>query len=498
MDFKSSLILLCILLLGACALITPQASKQYPDKESQSCADFFSNLERTISTANVIDSEAARIKSFPYLRVNRFLSDFKNELIDTSTFNAWVDRMQDLANEGWLIEINNLPSSKRQKLSAQTTPAKSSLNESIQYCGNTLRKIDLDEEHERQNLKNLTIVPDEYITWQRVVGLYPLTAWLFRIGIDAWHEETNKVYAQTLENLTINGELIRYTPSSNKPLLSPEEVSQIIKASSQNALNIPEPSKRNIQKLFNTFAPIFEIDTVTNDDQIGQVVLTNNMLPKINVDSATVYQHISYTRIASQILLQLNYSIWFPARPKKSTFDMLGGQLDGITWRVTLLPDGEPLLFDTIHNCGCYHLFFPTQHATVSNQTPSLEESVFIPQKLFTPSISAKKVVIRIANSSHYIERVYFNSATAHKTKPYQFMESKTLRSLKFNNGERHSLFGQDGVIHSSKRGERYLFWPMGIPNPGAMRQWGHHATAFVGRRHFDDARLFENYFTIQ
>ena len=25
------------------------------------------------------------------------------------------------------------------------------------------------------------------------------------------------------------------------------------------------------------------------------------------------------------------------------------------------------------------------------------------------------------------------------------------------------------------------------------MRQWGHHATAFIGRRHFDDADLFEN-----
>jgi hypothetical protein len=35
----------------------------------------------------------------------------------------------------------------------------------------------------------------------------------------------------------------------------------------------------------------------------------------------------------------------------------------------------------------------------------------------------------------------------------------------------------------------------MGIANPGAMRQWGTHATAFVGRRHFDDADLFERRF---
>jgi hypothetical protein len=29
------------------------------------------------------------------------------------------------------------------------------------------------------------------------------------------------------------------------------------------------------------------------------------------------------------------------------------------------------------------------------------------------------------------------------------------------------------------------------------MRQWGRHATAFVGRRHFDDPRLVERYFEI-
>jgi hypothetical protein len=39
------------------------------------------------------------------------------------------------------------------------------------------------------------------------------------------------------------------------------------------------------------------------------------------------------------------------------------------------------------------------------------------------------------------------------------------------------------------------LFWPMGIKNAGAMRQAGRQATAFVGRRHFDDPDLFESRF---
>jgi hypothetical protein len=30
------------------------------------------------------------------------------------------------------------------------------------------------------------------------------------------------------------------------------------------------------------------------------------------------------------------------------------------------------------------------------------------------------------------------------------------------------------------------------------MRQWGRHATAFVGRRHFDDADLLDRYFELR
>ena len=59
------------------------------------------------------------------------------------------------------------------------------------------------------------------------------------------------------------------------------------------------------------------------------------------------------------------------------------------------------------------------------------------------------------------------------------------------------SLDDPDGLIATSKRGERLLFWPMGIASAGAMRQWGGHATAFVGRRHFDDADLIEKRFAL-
>lgn len=50
-------------------------------------------------------------------------------------------------------------------------------------------------------------------------------------------------------------------------------------------------------------------------------------------------------------------------------------------------------------------------------------------------------------------------------------------------------------LVLSCARPERFLLWPMGVRSPGAMRQWGRHAVAFVGRRHFDDAHLLDSLF---
>jgi hypothetical protein len=68
------------------------------------------------------------------------------------------------------------------------------------------------------------------------------------------------------------------------------------------------------------------------------------------------------------------------------------------------------------------------------------------------------------------------------------------LRSLSWQGGSR-SLFRENSLVPGSKRLERFLLWPTGVLSPGAMRQWGRHAVAFVGKRHFDDPRLVERIF---
>ncbi len=51
------------------------------------------------------------------------------------------------------------------------------------------------------------------------------------------------------------------------------------------------------------------------------------------------------------------------------------------------------------------------------------------------------------------------------------------------------------GIVPHSERLERFTLWPLGIESPGAMRQWGTHATAFVGEAHFDEPFLIDEAF---
>jgi hypothetical protein len=500
-----SILLLNIALAACTSLQQPISIKQHEadsiHEEVKTCTSFIADAETTIRTANVIDVEARRIPDYPYLRTNRFLSDFRHENLSERAFNDWVKRLHILGMDGWRIELANLKNTDRNKLvklASLINPSEMSVDEALQYCSKILISINLDEIDEQHDLKLKAETPDEYKSWMRVLGLYPVSALIFRSGINRWHEDTRNIYKLPLSKLPVAGRLIRYKASPELTQLTSLQVSHIINNSFNTALGIPEPTDEESELLFDSFAPVFEIDVVSEDDRIGTVELVNNEQVKINIHLPKVYRHFSYTRVAENILLQLNYTIWFPSRPKASALDLLGGHLDGLTWRVTLLPNGKPWLYDAMHNCGCYYFVFPTRNATILRQAQTINEPVFIPQKIQHSPLdfqSSPRPVIRVAHGTHYIERVYFDSSKTAQTINYKQANSRGLRSLKLHDGNYHSLFGQDGIIKSSQRNERYLFWPMGIPNPGAMRQWGHHAIAFVGRRHFDDARLFEQYF---
>jgi hypothetical protein len=263
----------------------------------------------------------------------------------------------------------------------------------------------------------------------------------------------------------------------------------------RDALGLPWLSADEAATLLAANAPAIEIESRGDYDRFGALGWRGTIAPAVDTGTPVVYQRIAATRYRGRLLPQLVYSLWFPERPAQGRFDLLAGALDAVVLRITLAPDdGRPLIVDTIHACGCYHLFMPTAEAHLRDDGPRDVEWAYAPITL--PALQAgERVVVRLTSASHYVVGGARDDGAAGL--PYALRDDNELRQLATPQGETRSIFGPDGLVAGSERAERFLFWPMGIPSAGATRQWGHHATAFVGRRHFDDADLIERRFAI-
>jgi hypothetical protein len=443
-----------------------------------------------VARAGVADGGTARIQSFPYLRVDRLLASFAAETTDPDRFAAWVERMQGLDRDARKAELANLPAAERARL--QAGAPQGSFGAELKRCADLLSARDLATAQQRDALRAQARVPDDYDTWKRVVGLYWFTRIPFASGVRKYQAQVQGVFQQ--QDLPVRGLLVAYAPA-DAASASPAEVEAILARSRRNPLAIPEPDAADTERLFAAFAPVWVVDERDENDRIGTLVLGEDARARVDTVRPVVYRRLAHTRYRGEVLLQLVYSVWLPARPETSALDLLGGHLDGVVWRVTLGPDGTPLVYDSIHSCGCYHQFFPTSRAELLPPQDTLDEQAFVPQRLPAIEIGGR-VEVRLEAGTHYIQRVLVG--TGRDGIGYALAADDELRSLPDPAGGRRSAFRADGIVPGSERGERYVFWPMGVREPGAMREWGRHPTAFVGRRHFDEARLIERYFILR
>ena len=495
---RAAAALLALLALAGCATTGPFGShlaSQLP--QVRECAEWYRQLDERTDAAGVRDARDARVAGFPYLRVDRLLSALREDAKTAQGQEALVERMLQLDLEARRFEIANLPLAP----AADDREPRGVFDlrhtfERTAACGRLLQQIDFANPASRAEMLEHAVVPDDYILADRVLGLYALTRIPFARGVRRYEEEVRSSFARELAT-PAGATLVRYAPPPLTRPMPRSRVEAILSATSGNALGIPEPTEADLADLLRTFAPSLEVEVRADYDRFGEMRwLRGETAPSVEAANLVVYAHPSWTRYRGRTLLQLVYTIWFPERPPESERDLLAGKLDGLVWRVTLAPDGEPIIFDTIHPCGCFHLFFPTARARARPAPDDLQEWAFAPQAL--PRFAeGERPLVRIATRTHYVERVSAvhgtDSLVQYEIRPYG-----ELRSLQRLDGGRSSAFGPDGLVPGTERPERWLFWPMGIRSAGAMREWGRHATAFVGRRHFDDADLLEKRFELE
>ncbi|MBS1221086.1 MAG: hypothetical protein H6R23_706 [Proteobacteria bacterium] len=470
-------------LIAGCALNPPRLPN---DPAAARCLALYDELDMAVAEGGTTPSTPVRIPGFPHLRVDRFLADFRTRTLNLAETAAWLTRLNALDQEARRVEWASLPEPVRMALNRRHAAADTVLT-ALARCAATLRNADSGDPERLALIRERARVPDDYDTLNQVLGLYPLTMLPVDFGIDRYQQETRAWFARPLAELPVHGKLRRYgSPAS--PIVAPE-----LTGLPRDALGIPEPTPAQAEALFAVYAPVWEIDVATVDDQPGAPYWRAEGIPTVDAAAPVVYRYLSHARWRGEPLLQLNYLIWFAARPRTGAFDLLGGPLDGVLWRVTLDRSGQALLYDSIHACGCYHLLFPGLALRLRPDTANWAEPPLVPQPASAMG-KGERIVIRLASGSHLLQRVYADQPGAAVT-ALEAREYATLYAVTMEKGPPRSLFGPDGLVAGSERAERWLLWPTGVPSPGAMRERGRHAIAFVGRRHFDDADLLDRLF---
>lgn len=520
------------MLLAACGSMsgTTRSQPAALSDAARDCVAFLDEFDRTVKVAGVGDAAAWRVPDFPYLRADRFTASFSRDLADAGRssggMSAWIDRMLALDREARRIESTNLPDAHYPVLGSTDAAA---VQARVDTCGDLLVREDASLPARRERLLETVAVPDDYSTAARGFGLYSLTGIGMAAGVRRWQAETRASYAR--QRVAADRERVvfqRYRPASKS---RPDEADggldaaaaialagELLAGAPRDALGIPALDAEARERLFAAFAPTFEIATSAEHDRFGPlqwIDLRGLVWPGadrywLDVDPSqpVVYRHLAFTRFERKVLAQLVYTIWFPERPPVAG-ELEAGRLDGLQWRVTLDDDGQPLLFDTIHPCGCYHLFFPSARlrAKPPPEGSELEEWVFTPidrpiedwVRRRDGAMPVGPVSLRLTTHAHQLIGIGLPGEgwgePVAENPPYRLVDAERLRVLPLPGGGSRSVYGPDGLVPGTERIERFILWPSGISSPGAMRQYGRQPTAFIGRRHFDDADLFERRF---
>ncbi len=448
-----------LLVLGACASRGPT-----PDT---ACAASFSALHA--ATATTRDAQYHHLDDFPGLRSDRLLAALGAHARTPAARRLWLQRLAAHDREAGAIERANLPAARSHRLPATAQ---------LEHCRQRqIERLSRDPAAFRQAARAAQ-VPSDYRRWARVLGLYPLAKPFYRRAIAAWQRE-----AAAQQAPADHAGWLSYRP----PAAAPTTMVRL----QEDALGLPQAESTQLAALFARHAPEIRVAQRSAADRLGVPRFDRSGQRRFDTHDPVLYRHHGWSRLEGRWHLQLIYQFWFRERPRAGAVDIYAGLLDGLLWRVTLDADGHALLYDAIHPCGCWHAFFLPADSPLQFRQPIGEEQR-LARRLTLPGSQAATLWLR--GGDHALLWVDGHRASLPASR-YRFADLDALRQLAHPDGQR-SLYDRRGLVPGSQRLERWLLWPSGVVSPGAMRQWGRHASAFIGEAHLDDPDLLGRYFS--
>ena len=462
MMIKFGLILSLLVMLSGCSTLTSPIPEELGSKPLACLSALVSLDNMALQSAGTLIGN--RIYNKPWLRYNRLITNDIGRQTNTKNLNQLLQRMSLLAQEGLQYELAIIPKKHLQQWQKRYQ-IKTPKELFVKRCSGQLLRAQLDTPE--KTLASLKAIPadSDYSTLARVAGLYPLATVPFRLGVVKEQKQLAHEWGK------VSGKRwFGYRPN--------------VKQLQEN-------------QLLASHAPNWYVDGSSNANLPGAPYWEGQQL-EVNTQKPTTYAFVSEARFNQRPVTQLNYILWFAERPRLKRLDWVAGKHDAVVFRVNLDQDGEVIAYDSIHLCGCwYRLFLPDSWSF--NRSQSYWREPISMHRVRLPAKSSPRMAIFIQSDTHQIQ--YIQPEAELVVKNYEVASSKhyalkpfsQLLKLPTATGVR-PVFNAKGYVSGSERPERWLFWPMGVRNPGALRRFGDHAMSFVGRRYFDDPNLLSHF----
>lgn len=460
--------------LAGCSTPTPK-----PDpfigwyKGYDTCRAEYATMDARVDAAGVREAGTYRVPGYPYLRTDRTLASFANEVKSLDEIGGWIRRMRETDQEARSFEYMNL---------GMTLQEAAIQRDRFLNCGRILAGVEfIDEPAEYARLLAAVPPQDEYSSKQRLMGVYALAAPGMRARIEARQQALDEAYEQPLEKLAASGPLKLWKARPEADLSLVEiDFNKVL----PDELGFPGFTDSTFRALGEYHAPQLWIETAAVSDQLAVPTLTA-LGPTADPAQPQAHLHITFARFGGKPLMQLNYLFWFKGADANAP-------LDGFIWRVTLDEMAQPLVYESLHASGRDHRWYPVQPLAKRERNGDERGIPVIAPKL----APAHLATLRVSAGTHEILRVVDSSAVATDAAlSFEIRRYENLLALPAPSGGTRSLFGPDGLVPGPHAGDPIGGYSSGIRRPGALRQLGRLPVTPVGRAHFDDPFLLESVF---
>lgn len=462
------------LVVGGCASYRPPAPLL-----SSGCTTAWEEVDRQLHRAGIEDAQGTEIPGYPYLRVNRTLVSFDLKSLDPAQRRDWLRHA--LANGEAALDAGL----KRLDSPHELDPAW------LMQCARQQVDALAADSGRWQALVPRVTQPDAYLDWRRVVGVYPLVRPILAYQVGQLEQEQAERFGTSVDGPDAR----LFAPVSPAP--TPADVKAILgREQVWDDLGLPSFGPDELSLLLAYHAPSLMMASSNSYDRPGSLEWSDSQWQV--TPPASVYTLLSRVRWQDQWLPQLVYVFWFDERPRPYALDLYGGRLDGLIWRVTLDRNGDVLMYESVHACGCYLQWYPNpDRLRLVQEAVGDEIMSVLPIEPPANDAANARPTLHLQSGTHYVIDVRFgtSSTPGKEATRYDMRDYDQLRALPDGEGGHRSLFLPNGLVPGTDRLERFVLWPTGVLSPGGMRQWGHHATAFIGKRHFDDPDLLNRYF---